>query len=126
MDAITIAALVLAVLVLVKTIIVMFNAKTWMKVVRFLYGSKTLVFMVELILAAVLFYYLIQELTIVQIMAVIALGALLTGMIFAVYAKETIAWASKFLNSKSLMKKAWLPILIWLALVIWTLIELFG
>jgi hypothetical protein len=125
-NALEIAALVLAVLVLVKVLVVSFNARAWMKVVRFLYSNRALLFIVELVLAAVLFYYLIQQMTIVQIMSVVALGALLTGMVFAVYARETIAWASKFLNSKSLMKRAWLPILIWLALVIWTLVELLG
>lgn len=125
-NAIEIAALVIVVLSLIKVIIVVFNARAWAKVVKFLYGNATMTFIVELILAAVLFYYLIQQLTIVQIMAVIALGALLTGMTFAVYGKETVAWASKLLNTRTLLKRAWLPILIWLALVIWALVELFG
>jgi len=126
MDAIAIAALVLAVLVLIKLVVVTFNARAWLKVVKFIYSNAVVTFIVELILVAVLFYYLLQSgLTIVPIMAIIALGALLTGMSFAVYGKETITWAAKFLNSKTLLKRAWLPILIWLALVIWTLIELF-
>jgi hypothetical protein len=126
-DAIAIAALVLAILGLIKLAIVVFNAKTWLNVVKFLYGNAVLTFIAELVLAAVLFYYLLQSgMTIVPIMAVVAFGALLTGMTFAVYAKETIAWAGKFLNSKTLLRRAWLPILIWLALIVWTLVEIFG
>lgn len=124
--AIEIAALVLVVLGLIKLLILTFNAKTWMKVVKAVYSNPVLTFIVELVLAVLLFYYLLQQFTIVQIMAVIALGALLTGMSLAVYGKETMAWATKILRTKSLLKKAWLPILIWLGLTIWTLIELFN
>jgi len=124
--AVEIAALIIVIISAIKLLIVVFNPKTWLKVIKFLYSSPVILFIVELVLAAVLFYYLIQDFTIVQIMAIIALGALLTGMSFAVYAKETIAWAGKFLNSKTLLTRAWLPILIWLALIIWAVIELFG
>lgn len=125
-NAIEIAALVIVVLSLIKVLIVVFNARTWMKVVKFLYGNVVVTFVVELILAGILFYYLIQQFTMVQLMAALGLGALLTGMTFAVYGKETIVWASKLLNTKSLLKKAWLPILLWLTLVVLTIIELFG
>ena len=124
-NAVEIAALALIVFSLIKLIIVTFNARTWMNVVKFLYSNATITFIVELILAAVLFYYLIQQFTVVQIMAVIALGALLTGMTFAVYGREIISLASKLLNTKSLWKRAWLPILIWLILIVWALMELF-
>ena len=124
LGAVGIAAFALVILGLVKFLILAFNAKTWMKVVKFLYGNYVVLFIVELVLAVVLFYYLLQQFTIVQIMAVLALGALLTGMTFAVYAKETISWAEKILRG-NILKKAWLPTLIWLALIIWTLVELF-
>ena len=124
-SAIEIAALALVILGLIKLVILSFNAKTWIKVVKTIYGNPVVTFTVELVLAVVLFYYLLQQFTIVQIMSVIALGALLTGMSLAVYGKETSAWASKILKKKSLVRKAWLPILIWLGLTVWTLIELF-
>lgn len=117
--------LVFIVIGIIKTFTVIFNPKSWMKVVRFLYGNGVVLFIVELILAAVLFYSLIQQFTIVQIMAVIVLGALLTGMSFALYNKETISWADKILKVKTLFGRAWIPILIWLALMIWALVELF-
>jgi len=82
-------------------------------------------YIVELILAAILFYYLLIELTIVQIFAAILVGAFLTGMTFAIYHKEAMDFGSKLLKGKTLLKRAWLPILIWLALTIWTLAELF-
>lgn len=124
-NAIEIAALVLVIIGLIKLLVLSFNANTWLKVVKAVYGNPVVTFVVELVLAVVLFYYLLQQFTIVQIMSVIALGALLTGMTFAAYGKETIDWASKILRTKSLIRKAWLPILIWLGLTVWTLIALF-
>jgi hypothetical protein len=122
--AIEIIALIFAILVIVKLVVVSFSPKSWLNFAKKLYSAGTILFIVELILAAVVFYYLFQVLTLVQIVAAITLGALLTGMSFALYGKETLAWGTKLLN-KGLLKKAWLPILIWLALAVWTLIELF-
>ena len=117
--------LVFAILVLVKLVIVSFNPKTWLKVAKSIYKNSAVLFVVELILAAILFYYLLMDLTIVQIFAAITLGALLTGMTFAIYHKETLDWGSKLLKGKTLLNRAWLPVLIWLALAIWALAELF-
>jgi hypothetical protein len=117
--------LVFVILAIIKILICSFDPKAWLKFVKGLYKNPVVLFIVELILAAVLFYYLLMELSVVYIMAVIVLGALLTGMSFAVYSKETIAWGGKILKGKTILNKAWLPILIWLALSIWVLVELF-
>lgn len=117
--------LVFAIGVLIKLLICAFNPKGWLKFAKSIYKSPSVLFVVELILAAILLYYLLMELTIIQIFATISLGALLTGMTFAIYNKEAMDFAGKFLKGKSLLKRAWLPILIWLALAIWVLIELF-
>ncbi len=116
--------LVFAVLVIIKLIFISFAPKSWFSLAKKLYSSPVLLVLVELILAAVLFWYLLMELTIVQIMAAVILGALLTGMSFAVYGKETLAWATKLFKT-NMLKKAWLPILIWLVLSIWALVALF-
>lgn len=117
--------LVFVIVAIIKVLICSFKPKAWLDLVKGLYKNGVVLFIVELILAAVLFYYLLMELSVVTIMAVIVLGALLTGMSFALYNKETMAWGSKILKGKTLLSKAWLPILIWLALSIWVLIELF-
>lgn len=123
-NAVEIIALIFAVLVIVKLLVVSFSPKSWLALAKSLYKTPMVLFIVELILAAVVFYYLLIELTVVQIFAAVTLGALLTGMSFAIYGKETIAWGTKLLDSNT-PKKIWLPILIWLALAVWVLIELF-
>jgi hypothetical protein len=117
--------LVFVIIAIIKILICSFKPKAWLDLVKGLYKNGVVLFIIELILAAVLFYYLLMELSVVTIMAVVVLGALLTGMSFALYSKETIAWGSKILKGKTLLSKAWLPILIWLALSIWVLVELF-
>ena len=117
--------IVFSLLAIVKILVVSFNPKRWLNIAKGLYKSSALLFVVELILAAILFYYLLQEITIVQVLAGIVLGALLTGMTFAIYAKETLDWASKLLKGKTLLNRAWLPVLIWLALTIWALAAVF-
>ena len=123
-NAVEIIALIFAVLVIVKLLVVSFSPKSWLALAKSLYKTPMVLFIVELILAAVVFYYLLIELTVVQIFAAVTLGALLTGMSFAIYGKETIAWGTKLLD-RNTPKKIWLPILIWLALAVWVLITLF-
>jgi hypothetical protein len=117
--------LVFVIIAIIKILVCSFKPKAWLDLIKGLYKNGVVLFIVELILAAVLFYYLLMELSVVTIMAVIVLGALLTGMGFAVYSKEVIGFAGKIFKSKTMLNKAWLPILIWLALSIWVLVELF-
>lgn len=119
-----ILALVLIVLVAIKLVFLFIKPPMWMKVVRFIYSSPFVLLTVELIAAGIALYFLLQELTIVQILAVILLGALLTGIGFAAYGKEVVSWAGKILK-KGFLKKAWLPILVWLALIVWGALTLF-
>lgn len=123
-NAVEIIALVVSILIIVKLLVISFSPKSWYNLAKSLYKSSIVLFVVELILAGVVFYYLLQSFTIVEIMAVITLGALLTGMSFALYAKEFMGLAGKMLG-KGTLKRMWLPILIWLALAVWTLVELF-
>ena len=123
-NAVEIIALVVSILIIVKLLVISFSPRSWYSLAKGLYKSSIVLFVVELILAVIVFYFLLQSFTIVEIMAVITLGALLTGMSFALYAKETLGLASKMLG-KTTLRRMWLPILIWLALAVWTLGELF-
>lgn len=116
-------ALILIILSAVKIILL---PKIWMKyVVRPLYSKSMILFVVEIILAGIVLYYLLQSgLNIVQILAAVAFGALLTGMTFAWYGKETLSWA-RGIWKKGIWKKAWLPILIWIVIIIWGALVLF-
>jgi len=122
MTPIEIIALVLIVLAALKILLM---PKIWMKVIKFLYAKPKALFIVELILAGLVLYYLLQSgFSIVQILAVMSFGALLTALSFAWFGKETLKWAKEVVK-KGIWKKAWLIILIWLALIVWGALELF-
>jgi len=125
MTPIEILALIFAIAVLLKLIIVALSSKSWLGIVKPIYSNPVLLIVIELILSAVILYYLLQTLGIIQIMACVLLGALLTGLSFAAFSKEFLPFALKMLKG-NIISKAWLPILIWLALSIWVLIELFA
>ena len=116
--------LVFAVLVLIKLILITFNPKGWFKFAKKIYGAPTVTFVVILILAAVLFYYLWLELGILMLMAGVVLGSLLTALTFMLWSKETMALATK-IYKESVFKKGWFVILLWLVLMVWVLVELF-
>lgn len=117
---------VLAFLILgiVKLLFLVFNAKAWANFAKKLYSNGTILFFVELVLAGILFYYLLQSISIVMVLGGIVLGALLTGMNFALFPKEVMSLASKIMG-KGMWKRIWFPVIIWLILFVWGLIALF-
>ena len=125
MNSVEIIALILVIVALIKLVILLINPKSWMSFVKKLYSSPNLLLGIELILTAIVFYYLIQYLTIIEIMAGVCFGALLTGMAFATYGKELMPIFIRLFNKGGIFKKAWLPILVWLALCIFALKILF-
>ena len=127
MTPIEIIALILAVVVAVKLLVIMIKPKAWMNVVDVVYRKPTLLMVVSLILAAVVLYYLdFAGITIVQIFAVMVFFALLAAMTASAYAKEIIVLARKMLKDKSVLKKAWLALVVWIVLVVWVLYTLFA
>ena len=83
MEIITVFALIIALLALVKILVILVKPKVWLNLVKSIWSVPMLTMIVCLILAAIVFYYLIQELTIIQIMATTLFIALLAGMTFA-------------------------------------------
>lgn len=80
--------------------------------------------MIALLLAAVVLKYLLAELTIVQIFAVMSFMAFLMVIGVAFYAKETTTMINKLLKDRNVLKKGRLAITIWTVLMIWVLYEL--
>ena len=57
--------------------------------------------------------------------AVMLFMALLIAIGFASYSKELMKFVEKMLKDKKILAKSWFYILIWIALCIWALIEIF-
>lgn len=118
-------ALIFSLAIIIKLVVIFVNKNWWVNFTKLVYKNPGILAVVELVLAGVVFYYLIQSLSVVYIVGGVLLGALLTGMTFAAYRKEVIQPMIKLLKSGNALKKAWLPVLVWIALAIWVLLELF-
>ena len=119
-------ALILIVISAIKIIVILVKPKAWNdSVVKKLWKNSGLAMIVSLILAAVALYYLLQELTIVQILATMLFLALLMAIGVSAYKKEIIGLADKMLKNKSVIKKSWLYLIIWIVLLLWGAKELF-
>ena len=120
-----IIALVLLSLAVIKILVFLINPQAWMNFSKSLFKNKFFFQLVCLILALIVFYYLVHSLTIIQIFAAIAFVALFIGIGLADSYGKIISIYEKQIKEKSLWKKNWLYILLWLALMVWVFIELF-
>ena len=105
MNAVEILALIFAIAVILKMIMVLISRKSWEGFAKWMYKKPALLFVVELILGLIVFYYLLQTLSIVTIMACVLLGALLTGMSFAFFAKDVSPMIGKIMKGNILKKQ---------------------
>ena len=94
-------------------------------VVRKIYGKPGVLTIVSLLLGSLVLYYLIQEITIVQILAVMMFLMLLMLVSVSIYSQEFLAMADTIYRDGNILKKSWLPLVIWIALILWGLKELF-
>jgi len=115
---------IFAVIGLIKLIVITTNKQSWWHITKKFYNNPGLFGFIALILAAIVFYYLLQELTIVQIIAVATFVTLLVGFGFVGYSKEVLVLAEKILK-KGFSGWTWFYILIWLILLVWALYEIF-
>ena len=116
-------ALVISVVVLIKIAFILIKPKAWMNFAAKFWRKPKVTGIISLILSAFVLYYLLQEITIVQIFAVLLFFSLLMTMGFVPYAKDLVSITRK--NMKKIIKESKFYILIWLLLIIWVLWEIF-
>ena len=125
MEIVGIFALIVLIAIAIKILVVLISPKSWLNLVGKIWKLPILTMIVSLILAGIVLYYLLQEISIVQIFGVLLFIALISAATMAVYIKEVLPFVQKMLKDRSFLRKAWLPILIWIILIIWALKELF-
>ena len=119
-------ALILIVVSLIKIITIIIKPMAWYNgVVKKVYRPSKITPIIFLILALIVLYYLLQELTIVQILAVMLFTALIFAIGSSAYSKELINLADKLYKQKNIVKRSWLSFVIWIILLLWGLKELF-
>lgn len=127
MTAIEIMALIVAVFILGKMITVFINQNAWFDnlTTRF-WSNSILVTVTSLIISVVTLYYLLGELTIVQIGAAFLFFGAFTVFGLAQFSKEMLKFEEIMFKDKDMLKKGWLPSIAWTAFGIWIVYALFA
>jgi hypothetical protein len=126
MEIISIFALIVAALSIIKITIILIKPHAWLKVTRSIYHKPKVIVVISFILAAAVLYYLLMEgFTIIDIFAVMLFMMLLAVSGVALHKKEIIEVGAKLMK-KGVIKQYWFYILIWLALSIWTIWAIFA
>ena len=116
-------ALVIIVASLIKIAFILIKPKAWMNFAAKLWRKPKVTGTISLILSAVVLYYLLTEINIVQIFAVLLFFSLFMMAGHSPDIKDLIVITRK--NMKKIIKESRLYILIWLLLIIWVLWEIF-
>jgi len=126
LTTIEIIALALAGISVIKILILLVNPKTWLGLIKKIYGQQVLMTVIGLVISGGLLYLLIDNgMNIVQIFAVMAFMAFFMMIGFAIYSKGMIKMAQGMLKGKGFLKNAWFYLLLWIGLIVWVVLEIF-
>lgn len=126
MTPLEIMALIIAVLGLVKLVMILIRPKAWSSVVQKVYANPTMITIGALIGVAVTLYYLLQELSIIQIFAAMLFFTFLFMLGIAPYSSLLQDIIQKLLRDRNAVRKSWVLIAIWAVLLIWVLYAIFA
>ena len=113
-------ALIFLVIASIKILVILINPRTWHdNVVKNIYRNPKILMVLSLILSAITLYYLLKELTIVQIFAAMLFFSLIAAVGVSVFSKDLMKLTNKLYNDKFILKKSWLYLLIWIVLILW-------
>ena len=122
---IEIIALVMIIGGLIKILVILVNPKSYMDFAKGLCLKPKVVSALALTFAAIVFYYIIQEVSIVQILAVAAFVTLLIVVGMVNHIKPIMKQFEVTVKKGNLWKDYWLYTLIWVILLAWGAKELF-
>lgn len=123
MEPFEIIALIFAIAAVVKPIVVMLvKAEPMLKFAEWAYKQKMLMMTSWSIIALVLLFFLLQNMSIVQIWAASAFGMALFAIFLLQFPNSTIGLAKELLDNKN---KSWFGWAIFILIGIWVLIALF-
>jgi len=124
MTPVDIIALIFVTMAIIKLIIISVEPASWRQVVKKIYAKPVYTKIFSLCAAVIILYFLLQELTIIQIFASMTFMMALMMIQFAGLGKEVVELTDKFLKNRRIFKKIWLSLTIWMALMLWVLYEI--
>ena len=126
MTPIEIMALIAAIIVPIKIIMLLRGQKFWFNTVTMRYwGNAIITTILSLIVVIVTLFYLLQELTIVQIWAVTLFAMALISLALAPFSKYMLSVEKKWFTETNVLKTGLVAGIVWTILVIWVLYALF-
>src|SRR3989338_8625907 len=126
MTPVEILAFIFAVLVLVKVLLVMFNPQLRIRIAENLLQQSTLLMFIYTLGAALAGYYLLMDLTFVQIAAVMLFTTLLIGMASIPFGKELIHLVRQVMKNRvEYLQKSYFTLILWMCIAIYILYSFF-
>ena len=123
--SVEIIALVVIVASAIKILVLAIDPKAWLNMAKKLYSRPKLVGFFAFVLAAIVLNYLLSEISIVQVIAVMAFTSL---MLLVGLAHDIIPLIKKYeslVKKGSILKRYWFYTIVWIALMLWALAEIF-
>ena len=112
-------ALIVALLGAGKLLMILTNPRRLIGIANKIYQQPSVTYFLSLLLAAISLWFLLQELTIVQVFACMLFFMFIVWAGFAPHSKEMSELANKLIKRKDLVKGSLLYILIWIILLLW-------
>ena len=125
METLELFALIIALLTLVKILVVLNNPMIWLNnVAKPVYKNPRTLMAAGLIFGATSLYYLLQEISIIQIFAVMffVVSIFLIGV--APFSKEISKFAETLYKQKNILRRARVSMIIWIILTLWVISEI--
>lgn len=123
--ALEVVVLILILASFIKILYLIFNKKAWWSFVDKFYKRSVLSTIILLVLAAVVFGYLLLEITIVQVMAALALASLIFAIAFLQYPKEMGEFAQKVYRKKFSVVQV-IFVIVWIFICLSALVIIFS
>gem|GEM_PF-364594 len=126
MSTIAILAVIFSLFIIIKISIVLINPHGWLRIANVLLSNTKIMTIAYFILAAIVGYHILRNFSIVQVASVMLFTSLLIGLALIPFS-ETMFYASEELlgSRRDILCKTWPTLLIWLAIAVWTLYEVF-
>lgn len=125
-SSIDVMALIVLLAVSIKIAVILIKPNAWLNFTTKIWGKPKILMIVSLILAALSLIYLINAgVTIVHIFATMLFIALLGAVGVAIYSDKVMLLMQELMQDKTIIKKSWLYIAIWIGLIIWGFYVLF-
>ena len=120
-----IISLVLVSFVIIKLIGISFNQKAWVNMAAGMIKNTPLLYAFSILISGVSLFYLLKEISIVQIYASMAFFAGLVLLSFAAFPDILAPLMKKVARDKNMLRKAWLAVTAWIALTVWVVYVIF-